>query len=151
MSVKEKITADTIKALKLKEAGKERLKTLRLLQAAIKQKEIDERIVLNDMDIYAVLSKMIKQRKDSIEHFIKGNRQDLVDKEQFEIDILQSYLPKALDDATLEKLMRNAIKQANATSMRDISKVIAILKKSIQGRADMAIVSKKIKELLLKT
>jgi uncharacterized protein YqeY len=151
MSIKAKIAGDTIAAMKLKDAGKEQLKTLRLLQAAIRQKEIDERITLDDMNIYAVISKMIKQRKDAIQQFAKGNRQDLVDNEQKEIDVLQSYLPQPFSEAALSQLISDAIKKANATSIKDMGKVMGLLKNSIQGRADMSTVSAKVKEQLSDT
>jgi len=148
MSIKAKIAEDTIAAMRLKDTGKDRLKTLRLLQAGIKQKEIDERIVLNDMQVYALISKMIKQRKDSISQFAKGNRQDLMDKEQQEIDILKPYLPQPLSDETLQQMIRQTIKKTGATSLKDMGKVMGLLKDSIQGRADMGNVSAKVKKLL---
>jgi uncharacterized protein YqeY len=149
MSLKQKISEDTISAMRLKDEGKDRLKTLRLLQAAIKQKEIDERTTLDDGQIYTLLSKMIKQRKDSIDQFRKGHREDLVLKEQQEIDILQNYLPQPLAHDALERIIKEAIDQAKATSIKDMGAVMNQLRASIQGRADMGFVSAKVKELLL--
>jgi len=148
MAIKAKIAEDIITAMRLKDTGKDRLRTLRLLQAGIKQKEIDERIKLDDAQVHRLISKMIKQRKDSIMQFTKGNRQDLVDREQQEIDILKPYLPKPLSDETLQQMIHEAIKKANATSLKDMGKVMNLLKASIQGRADMGSVSAKVKELL---
>lgn len=150
MSIKAKIAADIIEAMKQRSEGKGRLETLRLLQAAIKQKEIDERITLDDEKVYEVISKMIKQRKDSIQYFTQGDRQDLVDKEQKEIDVLKIYLPQPLSADTLEQMVQDAIEKSDATSIKDMGKVMALLKKSVQGRADMGAISVKIKELLHK-
>lgn len=148
MSIKAKIAADTIEAMKQRGEGKDRVSTLRLLQSAIKQKEIDERITLDDAQIYALISKMIKQRKDSIQYFIQGNRPDLVDKEQKEIDTLKPYLPQHLSPDALEEIIHDAIKKTNATSIKDMGKVMALLKNCIQGRADMGAVSIQVKKLL---
>lgn len=148
MSIKAEIAKDIIDAMRLKDLGKDRRRTLRLLQANIKQKEIDGQITLNDAQVYELISKMIKQRKEAIIQFTKGNRQDLVNKEQQEIDILKPYLPKPLSDKTLQRMIHEAVKKTNATSLKDMGKVMNLLKTAIQGRADMRSVSAKIKELL---
>lgn len=148
MAIKAKIAEDIITAMRLKDTGKDRLRTLRLLQASIKQKEIDERIKLDDAQVYMIISKMIKQRNDSITQFTKGNRQDLVDREQQEIEILKPYLPQPLSDETLQQMIHEAIKKVNATALKDMGKVMNLLKASIQGRADMGSVSAKVRKLL---
>ena len=150
MSLKAKITKDVISAMRLKNAGKDRLRTLRLLQANIKQKEIDNQITLDDSQVQAVIAKMIKQRKDSIMQFIQGNRQDLADKEQQEIDILQPYRPRPLSDDVIIQMIHDAIKKANATSLKEMGQVMNVLKTSIQGRADMGSVSAMVRKLLNK-
>jgi uncharacterized protein len=148
MSIKAKIAADTIEAMKQRSAGKGRLAALRLLQSAIKQKEIDDQISLDDTQIHALISKMIKQRNDSIQYFAQGNRQDLVDKEQREIDILKTYLPQPLSSDALDEIIHDTIRKANAVSVKDMGKVMALLKSSIQGRADMGQIGLKVKKLL---
>ena len=116
--------------------------------AAIKQREVDERITLEDPQVIEVLDKMLKQRRESIIQYKQGQRQDLVDKEAFEVDIVQEYLPPALDETELEALINEAINIVGANSPKDMGKVIGILKPRIQGRADMGKVSGKIKEKL---
>jgi uncharacterized protein YqeY len=125
---------------------KERLMTIRLILAALKQREIDERITLTDEQVLSLLDKMLKQRRESITKYQAGNRQDLVQKEEEEIKIIQQYLPTQLSDAEINALISAAIKESNAASMRDMGKVMAILKPKLQGRADIAAVSSKIKE-----
>ena len=125
-----------------------RLSTIRMLLAAIKQKEIDERITLDDTQIYAVVDKMIKQRNDSIEQFRAGNRQDLVDKETAEIEVLKEYLPKPLTEFEIDNLIKDAITESKATSIKEMAKVMAIIKPKAQGRADMGQISIKVKEAL---
>ena len=125
-----------------------RLSTLRLLTAAIKQREVDERIELGDADVLAILEKMIKQRKESIAQFEKAARQDLVDKEKAEIVVLSGYLPQRLSDAEVEKLVDSVISETGASGAKDMGKVMAALKSRLAGRADMAAVSGLVKTRL---
>jgi uncharacterized protein YqeY len=127
---------------------KERLSIIRLILADFKRIEIDERIVLDEARELAVLDKMQKQRRDSIEQFKAANRNDLVLKEQYEFNVIQSFMPEALSEAEIQQLVSNAIKEASATTMQDMAKVMTILKPKLQGRADMGQVSAKIKALL---
>jgi hypothetical protein len=145
-SLKQRIQADMKSALRARE--QQRLGTIRLLQAAIKQREIDERIVLNDEQIIAILGKMIKQRRDSITQYEHANRQDLADKEAFEIEVLQTYLPQPLSEAELIHLIEAKIAESHATSPKDLGKVMRLIKPCIQGRADMKIVSDQVKSYL---
>ena len=121
---------------------------LRLATSEFKKIEVDERVTLDDARVLAVLDKMIKQRKDSVTQFNAGGRADLADKEQAEISVLQEFLPAALSDAELEALMKKAIAESGAEGMKDMGKVMAILKPQVQGRTDMGAVSQKIKALL---
>ena len=146
MSLKERITDDMKAAMRSGE--KERLGVIRMITAAIKQREVDERITLDDAQVLSVLEKMIKQRKESLEQFKAGNRQDLVDKESAEITLLQGYLPSQLSDAELDALINDAIAASGAGSIKDMGKVMAIIKAKAQGRADMAAVGAKIKARL---
>lgn len=146
MSLKASIQDDMSAALKA--GNKEKRATLQLLMAAIKQKEVDERIELDDTQTLAILNKMVKQRRDAIDQFKKANRQDLVDKEASEITVLQAYLPEQLSEQEIESLIKEAIASANASSMKDMGKVMGIIKPKAQGRADMGAISAKIKELL---
>ncbi len=132
----------------MRSQAKERLVTIRLIMAAIKQREVDERIVLSDEQIIAVLNKMIKQRRDSITQYEAGNRPDLAHKEAEEIRLIQTYLPAQLTDAELEQAVNKAIVESGATSAKDMGKVMGLLKTSLQGKADMTIVSAKVKALL---
>jgi uncharacterized protein YqeY len=116
--------------------------------AAIKQREVDERISLDDTQVLAVLDKMVKQRRDSIDQFQAADRQDLVDKEQFELQVIQAYLPAALDEAELNTLIKEAVAASGAVSIKDMAKVMAQLKPKVQGRADMGQVSQKVKNAL---
>ena len=127
---------------------KDRLGTLRLATSEFKKIEVDERVTLDDARVLAILDKMIKQRKDSVTQFNAGGRADLADKEQAEISVLQEFLPAALSDAELEALMKKAIAESGAEGMKDMGKVMAILKPQVQGRTDMGAVSQKIKALL---
>jgi uncharacterized protein len=122
-----------------------RLGTLRLLSAAIKQQEVDARIQLDDNAILALITKMIKQRQDSITQYTKGNRSDLAAQEQAEMDILQSYMPSALTESEIEDAISQAFNQINPQNPQDMGKVMAILKLSLTGRADIADVSKRVK------
>lgn len=127
---------------------KVRLVTLRLATSALKQIEIDERIELDDARVLAVLDKMVKQRKDSIEQFTQGGREDLAQIERTEIEVLQDFLPAAMSDADLETIIQGAISETGAESMKDMGQVMAIVKPQVQGRADMGQVSQKVKALL---
>ena len=146
MSLKERITDDMKAAMRSGE--KERLGVIRMITSAIKQREVDERISLDDTQILSVLEKMIKQRKESLVQFQAGNRQDLVDKESAEITLLQGYLPSQLSDADIDGLINDAIAASGAGSIKDMGKVMAIIKGKAQGRADMAAVGAKIKARL---
>lgn len=128
--------------------NKERLGTIRLLLAAIKQREIDERITLDDVAIIKVIEKMIKQRQDSIQQYQAGNRADLADKENQEIVILKEYMPAQMSEAEMLAAIDQAIKVVNATSVKDIGKVMNELKPKLQGRADMGLVSTQVKKRL---
>jgi uncharacterized protein YqeY len=127
---------------------KERLGVIRMITAAIKQREVDERITLDDAQVLAVLEKMIKQRKESLAQFQAGNRQDLVDKEGAEITLLTAYLPAQLSEAELDALIAEAIASTGAASIKDMGKVMGIIKSKAQGRADMGAVGAKIKAKL---
>ena len=145
-TLKERITDDMKAAMRSGE--KERLGVIRMITAAIKQREVDERITLEDAQVLSVLEKMIKQRKESLEQFKAGNRQDLVDKEAAEIVLLQGYMPSQLSGAELDALINEAVAASGATSIKDMGKVMAIIKARAQGRADMAAVGAKIKTKL---
>jgi uncharacterized protein len=144
--IKEKIQQDIITAMKGKE--KIRLDALRYIMAALKQKEVDDRIELTDEHVVTILDKLAKQRRESIDQFQKANRQDLVDKETYELGILQFYLPTALTDAEITQLIDRAVTSTGASSIKDMGKVMSLLKPQLQGRADMAKVSDKIKQRL---
>ena len=146
MSLKERITDDMKAAMRSGE--KERLGLIRMITSAIKQREVDERIMLDDSQVLSVLEKMIKQRKESVVQFQAGNRQDLVDKEAAEIALLQAYLPAQLSDAELDALIDEAVHASGAAGIKDMGKVMAIIKTQAQGRADMAAVGAKIKARL---
>ncbi len=127
---------------------KERLGTIRMITAAIKQREVDERISLDDAQVLSVLEKMIKQRKESLVQFQAGNRPDLAAKESGEIDLLQAYLPPPLAEAEIDALIGEAINTTGALSVKDMGKVMGIVKGKAAGRADMALVGAKIKAKL---
>ena len=146
MSLKVKITEDMKEAMRAKDVV--RLGTIRLLQSAIKQREVDERIELTDQDVMAVIEKMLKQRRDSIEAYESAARQDLADAEKAEVVILQSYLPQALSDAEVSSILDAAIKATNATSIKEMGQVMAIVKPQVVGRADMGKISGLIKAKL---
>jgi uncharacterized protein len=146
MGLKEHIQEDMKTAMRGGE--KERLGTVRLILAAIKQREVDERIMLDDSQVLAVLEKMGKQRRESILQFEAGARSDLVAKEAAELAIITSYLPAQLGQAELDALINEAITQTGATSIKDMGKVMAQIKAKAQGRADMAAVSTRIKARL---
>ncbi len=144
--LKTRLQDDMKQAMRSKD--KERLGVIRLALAAIKQREVDERISLDDTQVLVVLDKMIKQRRESISQFTHGGRQDLADKEQFEINLLQEYLPQQLTEAEIRALVAAAIAASGATTAQDMGKVMAILKPQAQGRTDMSLVSKWVKETL---
>jgi uncharacterized protein YqeY len=146
MSLKGRITDDMKAAMRSGE--KERLGLIRMITSAIKQREVDERILLDDAQVLSVLEKMIKQRKESLVQFKAGNRQDLVDKESAEILLLQGYMPAQLSDAEIDALIGDAIGTTGAASIKDMGKVMGIMKSKAQGRADMAAVGAKIKAKL---
>jgi uncharacterized protein YqeY len=144
--LKTRITDDVKAAMRSQD--KPRLATLRLITAAIKQKEVDERIELSDEQVLGVLEKMVKQRKDSIDQYQRAGREDLVAVEQFELGIIQDYLPAQLSDAELTALIDAAIAQTGASEMKDMGKLMAALKPKLAGRADMGQVSSLIKAKL---
>lgn len=145
-AIKESIQEDMKNAMRSHQ--KDRLATLRLILAALKQREVDERIVLTDAQVIAVLDKMLKQRRESISQFEAGNRPDLVQKERDEMQIIQTYLPAQLSTAEIEAFIEAAINETGASSARDMGKVMGILKSKLQGRADLAAVSNQVKERL---
>src|SRR5450631_4655669 len=146
MSLKERITEDMKAAMRSGE--KERLGLIRMITSAIKQREVDERIALDDAQVLSVLEKMIKQRKESLVMFQAGNRQDLVDKEAAEITLLQGYLPSQLSDAEIDTLIKEAIAATGAASIKDMGKVMGLIKAKAQGRADLGKVGAIIKAKL---
>jgi uncharacterized protein len=146
LPLKQQITEDMKTAMKARDAR--RLGVIRLLMAAIKQREVDERITLDDTQILAVIDKMMKQRQDSISQFQAAGRTDLVDQETFEMDILQQYLPPQLNENEVDGLVEEAITAIKATSIKDMGAVMAKLKPQLQGRTDMGMVSAKIKQRL---
>jgi|SRR3989304_1159006 len=145
-ALKQRISDDVKQAMR--ERDKERLSTLRLLTAAIKQKEVDDRLELDDGHILALLDKLIRQYRDSIEQFKKGNRADLVEKETRELQIVMHYLPTQLTRDEIASLVADTIDETSATSIRDMGKVMGALKPRVQGRADMSIVSELLKQQL---
>ncbi len=146
MALRERITEDMKSAMRAGE--KARLGTIRLALAAIKQREVDERITLDDGQVLAVLEKMIKQRREAITQFASGGRADLVAKETAEITVLQGYLPAQLSEAEIDALIGEAIAATGAASIKDMGKVMAVVKPKAQGRADMGAVSARVKQRL---
>jgi len=146
MALKEKITVDMQDAMRSKDS--EKLNAIRLLQSSIKQKEVDDRVEIDDTMILNIIEKMLKQRRDSIEAFKKANRNDLVVKEEFEVKLLQTYMPEPLSSEDVEKEIDSAIKAADAKNMKDMGAVMSAVKLKVSGRANMAEVSQKIKEKL---
>jgi len=144
--LKAKITEDMKAAMRAQQ--KERLATIRLIQAAIKQKEVDDRIELDDAQVLAVLDKMVKQRRESIAQFEKASRDDLIAKEQSELEVIKDYLPEALSEEEVDAMIAEAIAATGAAEMKDMGKVMGQLKDKLQGRADMGAVSAKIKAKL---
>lgn len=148
MGLKEQITEDMKAAMRAKDSAK--LGTIRMLTAAIKQKEVDERVEVGDADVLAIIGKMIKQRKDSISQFEAGGRQDLADVEKAELEILSVYLPAAMSEADMQEAVRAAVAEVGAAGPQDMGKVMAVLKPRLAGRADMGVVSGLIKAALSK-
>lgn len=146
MELRERIDADTKTALKA--GAKEKLSTLRMLNAALKNKQIDKRRPLTEEEVLETVRSLIKQRKDSIEQFTKGNRQDLADKETAEVTVLEAYLPAQLSRVELEAMVRDAIAQTGAQGARDMGKVMKALIPMIGGRADGKLVSELVKNAL---
>ncbi len=146
MTLKTRIADDVKAAMKARAA--ERLGALRLLAAAIKQREVDERIELDDAQVVGVIEKMIKQRRDSIQQYQSGGREDLAAREQFEIDVLAAYLPQRADEAEIDAAIAAAISATGAKSMADMGRVMAQVKTKLAGRADMAAVSARVKAKL---
>ena len=136
MPLKHRISEDVKAAMRAKDAL--RLSALRLLTAAIKQREVDERVELGDPEVIAVIEKMLKQRRDSISQFESGGRQDLADKEKFEVGVLQAYLPQPLSEAEVATAVDAAILSTGAAGIKDMGKVMALLKTALAGRTDMA-------------
>ena len=146
MSLKSRIQDDVKNAMRAHE--RERLAVLRLVTAAIKQKEVDERIELSDAQVLAVLDKMVKQRRESLEQYRDAGRDDLADQEAFELDLIQTYLPEPLGEAELDGLIRATITELGASSIRDMGPVMNALRGQVQGRADMKAVSQAVKAQL---
>tara|TARA_B100001057_G_scaffold217305_1_gene217528 strand:- start:1491 stop:1937 length:447 start_codon:yes stop_codon:yes gene_type:complete len=146
MSLKEKINEDMKSAMRSKDVAL--LGTIRLIQAAIKQKEVDERVLVDDNSVISIIEKMLKQRNDSIEAFKKANRTDLVDKEEFEVSVLKNYMPEQMNAEEVEKIIQEVIKKIGASSMKEMGPVMAQAKEILSGKANMAEVSKIIKAKL---
>jgi len=146
MALRERITEDMKSAMRA--GAKERLAAIRLALAAIKQREVDERITLDDSQVLAVLDKMIKQRREAITQFESGGRADLVARETAEIAVLQGYLPAQMSEAEIDALIAEAITATAAASVKDMGKVMAVVKPRAQGRADMGAISARIKQKL---
>ena len=146
MSLKAQISEDMKTAMRAKDSA--RLGTIRLLQSAIKQREVDERLELNDGDVIAVIEKMLKQRRDSIAAYESANRQDLADVEKFEVTVLQTYLPQQLTDTELNAILEQVVAETGASGIKDMSKVMAAIKPLVIGRADMGKISGLIKAKL---
>jgi uncharacterized protein len=145
-TLKERITEDMKTAMRARDS--ERLGTIRMITSAIKQREVDERITLDDAQVLAVIEKMIKMRKESIAQFQSGGRDDLVAKENREIELLLSYMPAQLSAAEVDALIAEAIAQSGATSIKEMGKAMALLKQKAQGRTDMAAASARLKAKL---
>lgn len=146
MTLKDRITEDMKQAMRAKDSA--RLSAIRLLLAAIKQREVDERLTLDDTQVISVVDKMIKQRRESIAQFEKAARQDLVDAESFELQVLQAYLPQQLSDAEVEAIVAAGIDEAGAAAMADMGRVMNVIRPKLAGRADMGKVSALVKARL---
>lgn len=147
MSLKARIQEDIKTAMRAQERGQ--LAVLRLVSAAIKQKEVDERIELDDTQVLSVLEKMVKQRRESLEQYEKAGRDDLAKQEQYELDLIQVYLPEPMGEDELAKIISETIAELGADSMRDMGPVMNALRDRIQGRADMKAVSQAVKNQLM--
>jgi uncharacterized protein YqeY len=146
MSLKDDIKADMKEALKAKDSA--RLGSIRLLQAAIQRREVDERIELDDAQVLAVVEKLVKQSRDAISQFEQAGRQELADKELADVAVWEKYLPEQLGDEEIDALVKEALEQSGASSMKDMGTVMGILKPKLQGKADMGKVSARIKAAL---
>ena len=146
VSLKTQITEDMKTAMRARETA--RLGAIRLLLAALKQREVDERIELTDADVLAIIDKMLKQRRDSISQYKAANRQDLVDVEEFEVSVLQTYMPQQMNEAEIAAAVDQAISASGAAGVKDMGKVMAILKPQLAGRADLGKVSGLVKAKL---
>jgi uncharacterized protein YqeY len=142
-TLKDKITEDMKAAMRAKDSA--RLSAIRLILSGVKQREVDERIQLTDGDVVSVIEKMIKQRRESIAQFEKASRTDLAEAEKFELGVLSAYLPQQMSGAELEQAVAAAVKEAGASGIKDMGKVMAILKPRLAGRADMGVVSALVK------
>lgn len=147
LSLRQKISEDMKSAMKAKDSH--RLSVIRLIQAAIKQFEVDNRKSVEESDIFTLLNKMVKQRNDSIAQYTAAKRQDLADQESSEVKIIQEYLPQPLTQAEIEELVKGALCSTGASQVGDLGKVMAILKPQLQGRADLSIVSQQVKSHLV--
>lgn len=146
MALKERIQEDVKQAMRSRD--RDRLAALRLVSAALKQKEVDERVELDDEQVLAVLDKMVKQRRESLEQYEKAGREDLAARERFELDVIQEYLPEPLSDEELDELIERTIREHGASSARDMGPVMKALRTQVQGRADLKAVSQAVKERL---
>ncbi len=146
MNLKDRIISDMKSAMRAKETT--RLETIRMLRAAIQRKEVDDRVELDDPGVLQVIRKMVKQSTDAAQQFADGNRQDLVDKENETISILRQYLPEPLSEQAVEEIIKQVLQESAATSIRDMGKVMGLVKSRVQGRADMSAVSARIRSLL---
>jgi hypothetical protein len=146
MTLKERIQEDMKAAMRAKDQA--RLSAVRLLLAAMKQKEVDERIALADADVLGIIEKMVKQRRESIAQYEKASRQDLADQEKFEIGVLQAYLPQQMGEAEIAQAIAAAVAESGASGVKDMGKVMALLKPRLAGRADMGKVSGLVKAKL---
>ncbi|MEJ8569513.1 GatB/YqeY domain-containing protein [Elongatibacter sediminis] len=146
MALKDRIQEDVKDAMRARD--RDRLAVLRLVSAALKQKEVDERIELDDAAVLSILDKMVKQRRESIEQYDQAGREELAARERYELETIQSYLPEPLDEAELDALIAQAIEATGASSMRDMGPVMNALREQVQGRADMKAVSQAVKARL---
>ncbi|MGX8882091.1 GatB/YqeY domain-containing protein [Methylovorus sp. SPW-M1] len=146
MSLKVRISEDMKSAMRAKDSA--RLGAIRLLQAAIKQREVDERIELDDMQVIEAIEKMLKQRRDSISQYEAANRHDLADVEKFEVSVLQEYLPQALTEDEIKAILEQVVAETSASGIKDMGKVMAAVKPLVVGRADMGKISGVIKSRL---
>ncbi len=146
MSLKDQITEDMKTAMRAKDSA--RLGTIRLLQAAMKQKEVDERVTLDDAAVIAIVDKLIKQRKDSVTAYVQANRQDLADQESSEIKVLEAYLPQRLSPEEIQAAVKAIVAQVGASGTGDMGKVMGAVKAQLAGKADMGLVSAAVKAAL---